>query len=100
MNIVQQVQAIARPLGSLINLVTFDVLDVENFRVDSGADPLMVTLEYPMFSQIDKKIHTYLRKAIKDYLKQRELYAGEIKLEGVLRIKIYAKRRIKPAWES
>jgi hypothetical protein len=98
MNIVERANSLIQPLGSMINLVTFDAIDLTRANVTTTVDPLYVLLSFPIISNIPKELHTYLRQAIRDYVKQKELYAGEIKLEYVLTIKLYAKRRITPAW--
>jgi lipid II:glycine glycyltransferase (peptidoglycan interpeptide bridge formation enzyme) len=99
MNIVDRAKAIIEPLGSMINLVTFDVVDIKKAHVETSADPLMVILNYPMLDEINSKLHPYLRKAIKDYVKTKNFYAGQITLWPTLTIKLYAERRITPAWE-
>lgn len=98
MNIEERAQALVEPLGSLINLVTFDSVDIKAAKVTKTVDPLMVILTFPLISTIRKEFHQYLREAIRDYIKAKELYSGKIDIEYEISIKIYAKKRITPVW--
>ena len=98
MNIEERAQSLIEPLGSLLNLVTFDAVDLKGARVTKTVDPLMVILSFPIVSTIRKEFHQYLREAIRDYVKAKDLYQGKIEIEYELTIKIYAKKRITPVW--
>ncbi len=97
MNLLDKANLLLGSVGRLINLVTFDTLNLQESQVRQSADPLMIILEYKLISKIDPQFHTELRKCIKSTVKNNGAFPGAIDLEG-LSIKVYYKRRFDPAW--
>jgi hypothetical protein len=82
----------------LVNLIAFDVCDLNCARVISGDNPLHKVLECPILGHIDPTLHPKLRTAIKDYVKADGIYAGKISLVRNLRVDLYLKNLRKPAY--
>ena len=89
---------LASDIVKLVNLVAFDVLDSYTTTVNDTVNPLVKTINAHMVSSIDKRYHANLRKLIKKTCIRHDTYAGQINLAGSFSVKIYLKRRIKPAW--
>ena len=97
MNLLEKANLLLGSVGRLINLVTFDTLDLRESQVKQSADPLMIILEYKLISKIDPQFHTELRKCIKSTVKDQGAFPGAIDLDG-LSVKVYYKRRFDPVW--
>jgi hypothetical protein len=82
----------------MLNLVAFDVCVLEETTYESHADPLQFTVVCPLRAHIESRLHTPIRKAIKETVKHRGMYAGKITLTGVLRVSVYKKRLHPPAY--
>lgn len=99
MNLLEKANLLLGSIGRLINLVTFDTVDLKESQVKQSADPLMIILEYKLISKIDPRFRTELRKCIKSTIKDQGAFAGAIDLD-IASVKVYYKRRFDPAWVS
>lgn len=84
----------------LVNLVAFDVLDPETCAVSDTVNPLVKYVTAAKVGQIPKEHKSELRRLIKKTCIRYDMYAGEIRLDTDFAVKVYLKRRIKPAWLS
>ena len=96
-SILEKANALLGVVGRLINLLTFDCVDLSSSSVKESVDPLMIILEYKLISRIDPRYHTELRKCLKATIRDQGAFPGEVNLDG-LTIKVYYKRRNDPAW--
>ncbi len=85
-------------LAKLINLAVFDVVDLTTLTVEDTVNPLVKVVKARITQEIPKQYLSTLRKLIKKTCISHDFYAGAISFKPELNIKIYLKRRIKPAW--
>ena len=89
---------IAENLVRLINLVSFDVCNVNNIRIIQDVNPLNYVISCPLQDSIPKELHTQLRKALKSQAKKFDVLLGRISLVGEVRISVYKKVLRPPAY--
>lgn len=75
----------------MINLVAFDVCDVNNIRVTRQADPLNYVVTCPLSSPIHDGLHTQLRKTLKAHAKGMGVLLGRASFSREVRLAVYKK---------
>lgn len=83
----------------LINLVTFDSCEIESLTITNTVDPLKKEVSCVLNTEIQKSLHTFLRKTIKKSITNKDMWVGKIQfLPYTLNMTVYKKRLHKPAY--
>ena len=90
--------SLSEEIIKMINLVAFDVCNTQEIKVNDTVSPVVKRINAPVQGQIEKSMHTHLRKLIKKICIRNGVYAGAIKFTPNIDIVIYLKRRVTPAW--
>ena len=84
----------------LINLVTIDTCDPTSLKYESTADPLKKIVYCRLNADIQKELHTFLRKTIKKTVLKSNVWIGKISFDNrMLTMSIYKKRLREPAYK-
>lgn len=89
---------IAETLIRLVNLVSFDVCDVNSVRIIQDVNPLNYVISCPLRDSIPRDLHAPLRKSLKSQAKKFDVLLGRISLVGEIRISVYKKVLRPPAY--
>lgn len=82
----------------MINLVAFDICEIEDIEISQPADPLSFIIKCPMREAIHKALHPHIRKGLKREARARDMLIGRVSLEHVISITVYQKALRKPAY--
>lgn len=83
-----------------INLVTFDSCELDTLSIISTVDPLKKEVTCRLNTEIQKSLHTFLRKTIKKSIVDKDMWVGKIEfLPHTLNMTVYKKRLHKPAYD-
>ena len=94
-----ELTSLAKDIVKYVNLVAFDICDVDHVKVSDTASPLVKRVTAPLTKDVPQIAQAPLRKMIKKSCKSRDTLAGAIKLNApYLDVVIYLKRRVTPAW--
>ena len=72
---------------------------MSTLTVEDTVNPLVKIIKANLVQQVPKEYLPQLRKLIKKTCVSHDFYAGAMSFNHHLDIKIYMKRRIKPAWQ-
>lgn len=75
----------------MINLVAFDVCDVNKIRLVRQVNPLNYTIVCPILHPIPKELHAQLRKSLKSYSKDLGVLLGRVSFDRELHLAVYKK---------
>ena len=90
--------SIAENLIRMINLVSFDVCDVNKIRIIREVSPLNYIISCPLVDAIPKELHPHLRRALKREAKSFDVLLGRVTLGSEVRISVYKKVLRSPAY--
>lgn len=82
----------------MINLVAFDICEIDDIEISQPADPLSFIIKCSSREPIDETLHAHLRRCIKSEGKRNDVLVGKIKLSRVIEITVYQKSLRKPAY--
>lgn len=83
--------SVAKRFVKLLNLVAFDVCDLNDIEISQPADPLSFIIKCSLKEPIAKELHAPLRKGIKSDALRLNLLVGKIVLQRRLEIVVYQK---------
>lgn len=82
----------------MINLVAFDICEIDDIEISQPADPLSFIIKCSLREPIEGTLHKHIRKALKREAMSLDMLVGRVGLEREITITVYQKSLRKPAY--